>query len=552
MRCRECSADLPAEARFCLSCGTRVEQSAPEMPADPLRDALDKAIGFQYRIERLLGRGGMGAVYLAHELALERDVAIKVLPPEQASAPELRERFRREARTAARLTHPNIVPLHTFGEVSGLMYFVMGYIAGESLGARLKRQGAFDPESARTLLASVCDALDYAHKQGVVHRDIKPDNILIEASSGAPLLNDFGIAKATFADAQLTTDGQLMGTPHYMSPEQAMGKSDVGPQSDLYSLGVVAYEMVSARRPFEATTGMEAVTQRLTHEPRPLASVAGHVPGDIAQAVARCLQKDPAQRWPDARSLREALMPSDEEPENSFHERLLRIAASVLAIAVIAAGYAALFRALNRGVDLPPRARALLFGVPLGMILPVALGLSVAAIRLRMQGMNAAGIARKALQQPSWWGGWYPRPLRRRGDMWDRLPREMRLFRAYRSACLVYVFSVFVPVQLMGMANGNLSALRTTMYVLTFALIFGMSVIRRRATARIKSTLAVNDADASRLLNTPAWRTSVWRRPSTAPLLASSRASTGPREAAAALQDDGATRVAVTGRTSAP
>ena len=552
MRCRECSADLPAEARFCLSCGTRVEQSAPEVPADPLRDALDKAIGFQYRIERLLGRGGMGAVYLAHELALDRDVAIKVLPPEQASAPELRERFRREARTAARLTHPNIVPLHTFGEVSGLMYFVMGYIAGESLGARLKRQGAFDPESARTLLASVCDALDYAHKQGIVHRDIKPDNILIDASSGAPLLNDFGIAKATFADAQLTTDGQLMGTPHYMSPEQAMGKSDVGPQSDLYSLGVVAYEMVSARRPFEATTGMEAVTQRLTHEPRPLASVAGHVPADFAQAVARCLQKDLALRWPDARSLREALMPSDEEPENSFHERLLRIAASVLAIAVIAAGYAALFRALNRGVDLPPRARALLFGVPLGMILPVALGLFVAAIRLRTQGMNAAGIARKALQQPSWWGGWYPRPLRRRGDMWDRLPREMRLFRAYRSACLVYIFSVFVPVQLMGMANGNLSALRTTMYVLTFALIFGMSVIRRRATARIKSTLAVNDADASRLLNTPAWRTSAWRRPSTAPLLASSRASTAPREAAAALQDDGATRVAVTGRSSAP
>jgi hypothetical protein len=128
----------------------------------------------------------------------------------------------------------------------------------------------------------------------------------------------------------------------------------------------------------------------------------------------------------------------------------------------------------------------------------------------------------------------------------------MRLFRAYRSACLVYIFSVFVPVQLMGMANGNLSALRTTMYVLTFALIFGMSVIRRRATARIRSTLAVNDADASRLLNTPAWRTSAWRRPATAPLLASSRASTAPREAAAALQDDGATRVAVTGRSSAP
>src|SRR5262245_54277747 len=324
MRCRECGADLPGDARFCLSCGTRVVPQSEER-GDPLRDTLEQAIGFQYRIERLLGRGGMGAVYLAHELALDRDVAIKVLPPEQASSLELRERFKREARTAARLTHPNIVPLHTFGEVAGLMYFVMGYVAGQSLAARLKEQGAFDAESARVLLALVCDALDYAHRQGVVHRDIKPDNILLEATSGAPLLTDFGIAKASLSDAQLTSTGQLMGTPHYMSPEQALGKSDVDPRSDLYSLGVVAYEMLSAQRPFQATTAMEAVTQRLTHEPRPLASIAGDVPGDIAYAIKRCLQREPDQRWPDARSLREALLPSDEEPENSFHERLLRI-----------------------------------------------------------------------------------------------------------------------------------------------------------------------------------------------------------------------------------
>src|ERR1041385_6238934 len=127
VHCPECKVALPAEARFCLSCGARVELPEPDLPADPLREALEKAIGFQYRIERLLGRGGMGAVYLAHELALDRDVAIKVLRPEQAGAPELRDRFRREARTAARLNHPNIVPLYTFGEVNGLVYFVMGY-----------------------------------------------------------------------------------------------------------------------------------------------------------------------------------------------------------------------------------------------------------------------------------------------------------------------------------------------------------------------------------------------------------------------------------------
>src|SRR5262245_40371796 len=323
MRCRECGADLPGDARFCLSCGTRVVPQSEER-GDPLRDTLEQAIGFQYRIERLLGRGGMGAVYLAHELALDRHVAIKVLLPEQAGAPELRERFKREARTAARLTHPNIVPLHTFGEVSGLMYFVMGYVDGESLAASLRRRAPLDADTTRALLASVCDALDYAHRQGIVHRDIKPDNILIDASSGTPLLLDFGIAKASLSDAQLTTDGQLMGTPHYMSPEQAMGKADLGPRSDLYSLGVVAYEMLSAKLPFEAAAAIEALTRRLPHEPRPLASVA-QVPTDFAHAIDRCLQKDPAQRWPDAKSLREALLPSDEEPEDSFHERLLRI-----------------------------------------------------------------------------------------------------------------------------------------------------------------------------------------------------------------------------------
>ena len=157
-------------------------------PTDPLRAALEGALGAQYEIVRLLGRGGMGAVYLARERALERTVAIKVLPPEIAVSAEAQERFRREARTAAKLTHPNIVPLHTFGEVEGMMYFVMGYVEGESLAERIQRDKELPPAEVRWILGAMADALDYAHRQGVVHRDIKPDNILLEEESGRPML----------------------------------------------------------------------------------------------------------------------------------------------------------------------------------------------------------------------------------------------------------------------------------------------------------------------------------------------------------------------------
>jgi hypothetical protein len=517
MQCHQCDVVLPTDARFCLACGARVE-TAPDPTADPLREALDKAIGFQYRIERLLGRGGMGAVYLAHELALDRDVAIKVLPPDQAGAPMLRERFRREARTAARLRHPNIVPLHTFGEVAGLIYFVMGYVAGESLASRLKRQGRLDPEETRTLVAEICGGLDYAHRHGVVHRDIKPDNILIDDESGAPLLMDFGIAKApTLVESHLTPTGQLIGTPHYMSPEQALGSPDVGARSDLYSLGVVAYEMLSGRRPFDAENPIDALTQRLTQTPRPLRSVAPDVPDDLMLAINRCLLKDPEHRWADAGALRATLMPSDDddEPEDSFRGRALRIGVSAASVMLLALGHLTIFARLDPASEVIKEAR-----LPFTVIAAAfSLMAAVAAISLRWHGLDSKAIVRRALLQPRWWRFWYPKAWRRRGDVWDRLPWRLRRLRVAWAVGFLLIVCVLTPVALGLRLSHRWPAAALLLQLATFALLGMLFVERHRSAKYIAATLGTSALEASKILSMPTWRVSAWRRTPSATLL---------------------------------
>lgn len=273
--------------------------------------ALQEALAGRYSLEHELGRGGMGIVYLAHEVALDRPVALKLLPPELAAQPALRERFLREARTAAGLSHPNIVPIHAVDEIAGYVFFAMAFVDGETLGQRVRSRGPLSSSDAARLLREVAWALAYAHVQGIVHRDIKPDNVLVETGSGRALVADFGIAHVRDAPG-MTGVGEVLGTAEFMSPEQASG-APVDARSDIYSLGVVGFYALSAELPFQAETVAGLLAQHIT-QPAPLVStVAPEVPRKLAQVIDRCLAKDPGQRFANGEELADALGQSLEE-----------------------------------------------------------------------------------------------------------------------------------------------------------------------------------------------------------------------------------------------
>lgn len=264
--------------------------------------ALQAALAGEYSLRHEVGRGGMGVVYLARDVQLDRDVAIKMLPSALASA-ESRHRFLREARTAAGLSHPHIVPIHRVGEANGLVFFVMSYVEGETLGERLRTRGPLAPAEATRVLREVAWALAYAHSRGIVHRDVKPDNILLEAGTGRALVTDFGIAHGIVPrharEVAATDAGMIMGTTQFMSPEQAMN-APIDGRSDIYALGVVGYLAVSGRLPLAAS--ME-----------PAVRVAPGLPPLLGAAIDRCLQRDPADRFADGETLAAALTPAPPE-----------------------------------------------------------------------------------------------------------------------------------------------------------------------------------------------------------------------------------------------
>lgn len=262
-----------------------------------------------YELEGEIGRGGMGIVYSARDVKLKRRVAIKILPPDLAFRLEIRKRFMREAQTAARLSHPHIVPIHSVGDANGLVYFVMGYVDGESLAARLRRRERLPAEEARRIMKETADALGMAHAMSVIHRDIKPDNILLEGTRRRVMVTDFGIAKALsdVGGATLTGTGVAIGTPAYMSPEQAAGEREIDARSDIYSLGVVAYEMLTGELPFKAPTVAGILLKQVTQPVPDITQLRPDCPEDLASTVTRCLDKEPENRWPTADALRRVL-----------------------------------------------------------------------------------------------------------------------------------------------------------------------------------------------------------------------------------------------------
>jgi hypothetical protein len=266
---------------------------------------LQSAVAGRYSLEHEIGRGGMGVVFRARDVALERLVAIKLLPRNLAQDATLRERFVREARIAAALMHPNIVPIHAVESNEDCAYIVMALVEGETLAERVARTGVLAPDAATRLMRELAWALGYAHGRGIVHRDIKPDNILIEFASGRAMVADFGIARVASRDT-LTTEGSFVGTVQYMSPEQA-GAELLDGRSDVYSLGATMYFALTGASPVEAPTLPAMLAKLMTEEPVPLATVRPELPPTLVTAVTRSLAKDRGSRYATADELASAL-----------------------------------------------------------------------------------------------------------------------------------------------------------------------------------------------------------------------------------------------------
>ena len=310
MKCFQCGAEVPPPARFCGLCGTLVGDPhdatlmVPPESGDDLLQRLRMVLAGEYEVEHELARGGMAVVFKATEIGLRRVVALKVLPPELGLTARAAERFKREARMVAEIDHPNIIPVYRVGQIGGILFIVMKFVEGKSLDAILQEQGALSVPVTLHVLRAAARALAYAHACGIVHRDVKGANILID-SDGRVMVSDFGVALRS-ADVTLTADGTVIGTPPFMSPEQCAGRR-AGPQSDQYSLGIVAFQMLAGSVPFHADT-LAGVMHHHFFTPVPdLTLVRDDLPAHLLDVVRRALNKDPDRRFKTTRDMLTAI-----------------------------------------------------------------------------------------------------------------------------------------------------------------------------------------------------------------------------------------------------
>ena len=483
----------------------------------------------QYDIVRLLGAGGMGSVWLARERSLDRLVAIKVVSGESFTTGNVRERFRREARIAARLLHPNVVPLFAFGETPDALYFAMGYVEGESLADRMEREGRLPRAAATRVLEEISDALAFAHREGVVHRDVKPENILLEAKSGRAMLADFGIARAADATTSVTLTGIAVGTPSYMSPEQALGTRDVDGRSDIYSLGVVGYRMLMGRLPFSGPGARALMAQHATAKPDDLTLAVAPADRELARVIMCAIEKDPAARWSRAEDLRDELQ-TLARSDSALPEGLQRVemVGTKFLAADVAIGGIFYVAALwdSRFAGDPGMWLLLLANLA---FLP-ALGLAWAAPTIRKFGWR--DTLKAMLLPPKGWAHWWPRALRREDDVWDRLPKPLRRLRAILDGVVAYFIvdmAVFLTVASTGGgAYGDLllSLIRSDWGVLGLAMTkwiplgwIGVEFVRTRR------KLGLTARELTQLLGLPHLAShSAWSKPKFARLLAGSPA----------------------------
>jgi TolB-like protein/tRNA A-37 threonylcarbamoyl transferase component Bud32 len=399
--CPSCHTPLPDQAQFCQQCGTatRPEAAGPPPASEARERDLAKvrgALADRYRIERVVGEGGMATVYLAEDLKHRRKVAVKVMRQEVTETLGS-DRFLREIEIAAKLSHPNVLPVHDSGTADGLFYYVMPWVEGGSLHDCVQRQGALPVERALRLAREVADALDYAHRQGIVHRDVKPANILL--SGGHALVADFGIARPQDQAGARTLTGVFVGTPEYMAPEQATGEGTVDARADVYALGTVLYELLAGRPAYSGETPLAVLARTLTGPPPSLELTRPGIPGPVVAVVARAMARDANARYQSAAALAEALDEAFEVGRTEDREALRPGPSMSLVVALFLAAAASVLAvsfALVREVGLPG------WMFPLAVVL-MTVGLVIIVATARLKSQWAAGASDRGLKR---WFSW--------------------------------------------------------------------------------------------------------------------------------------------------